>query len=398
MSGLEGKKQHLKDMIRRLHGGALPERLKEEFAQLLEGIGPSEITEIEEELIREGMDKGELQRLCEVHLAIFKETLESQKIETKPGHPVHILLREHDFVKKVVGEISDVLSPVEPGQDFSETALQKLKGLLRHLKEYEKHKIREENTLFPCLEKRGVTGPPAMMWAEHDEQRKRIKAADRILEFGTGVSSGESMKSLISDLKDLTSMIPNHFYKEEKILFPTALKVLSDDEWKEIKASMDDLGYCDFTPEEAIGKEEVMMKNTEKRGDMIAFETGTLSEKEIQAMLNSLPVDITFVDASDTVRYFSQTKDRIFPRAKTIIGRKVQQCHPQKSIHVVNQILEDFRYGRRESAEFWIEMGEKTVYIRYFAVRDDAGTYLGCLEVTQDIAPIKKLEGEKTLL
>jgi PAS domain S-box-containing protein len=398
MSDLAEKKKHLKDMIRRLHGGADPESIKEEFAQVLEGVAPSEIAAIEEELIREGMDKSELQRLCDVHLAIFKETLESQKIEAEPGHPVYILLREHDFVKKVVGKISDVLSSVESGQDFSEGAVQKMKELLGHLREYEKHKVREENTLFPSLEKHGVTGPPSIMWAEHDEQRKRIKAADKTLESGTPVSPGESMKNLISDLKDLTSMIPNHFYKEENILFPTALKILSDDEWKEIKISMDDLGYCNFTPQEAIGKKEAMMKKVEKKGDMVAFDTGTLSEKELEAMLNSLPVDITFVDSNDTVRYFSQTKDRIFPRAKTIIGRKVQQCHPQKSIHAVNQILEDFRNGRRENAEFWIKMGEKTVYIRYFPVRDDAGSYLGCLEVTQDIAPIKKLEGEKRLL
>ena len=130
----------------------------------------------------------------------------------------------------------------------------------------------------------------------------------------------------------------------------------------------------------------------------ILFETGDLSKEELEAVLNALPVDITFVDEEDTVRYFSQPKERLFPSAKAVIGRKVQQCHPQKSIHLVNQILTDFKSGRRDSAEFWINLGGRKVYIRYFAVRDKAGKYLGTLEATQDITEIKQIEGEKRLL
>jgi len=129
----------------------------------------------------------------------------------------------------------------------------------------------------------------------------------------------------------------------------------------------------------------------------IVFETGSLSKEELETLLNSLPVDITFVDKEDTIRYFSQSKKRIFPRAKAVIGRKVQQCHPQKSIHIVNRILDDFRNGQRDVAEFWIKLEEKLIYIRYFAVRKN-GKYLGTVEVTQDITNIKKIEGEKRLL
>ena len=128
------------------------------------------------------------------------------------------------------------------------------------------------------------------------------------------------------------------------------------------------------------------------------FETGELSRKEIEAIFNNLPVDITFVDREDKVRYFSQTKDRVFPRTKAIIGREVQKCHPQKSVHIVNKILEDFKSGKRDVAEFWINLKERQIYIRYFAVRDKEGNYLGCLEVTQDITELKKIEGEKRLL
>lgn len=124
----------------------------------------------------------------------------------------------------------------------------------------------------------------------------------------------------------------------------------------------------------------------------------SLSKEEIEAIFNNLPVDITFVDSEDTVRYFSQSKERIFPRTKAVIGRKVQQCHPQKSLHVVNQILEDFKSGQRDVAEFWINLKGRLIYIRYFAVHDKDGNYLGCLEATQDITDVRKIEGEKRLL
>jgi len=141
---------------------------------------------------------------------------------------------------------------------------------------------------------------------------------------------------------------------------------------------------------------EIFGKKENKKGE-IAFETGNLSQEELETILNRLPVDITFVDKEDTVRYFSQSKERIFPRTKAVIGRKVQQCHPQKSIHVVNQILDDFRNGRRDVADFWIQLKGRLIYIRYFAIRKNR-EYLGCLEVTQDITDIKKIEGEKRLL
>ncbi len=132
--------------------------------------------------------------------------------------------------------------------------------------------------------------------------------------------------------------------------------------------------------------------------DKILFETGGLSKEELETVLNTLPVDITFVDKEDTVRYFSDSKERIFPRTKAIIGRKVQQCHPQKSVHIVDQILKDFKSNKKDAAKFWIDLKGRLIYIRYFAVRNKNGDYLGCLEVTQDITDIKKIEGERRLL
>jgi PAS domain S-box-containing protein len=131
---------------------------------------------------------------------------------------------------------------------------------------------------------------------------------------------------------------------------------------------------------------------------VLQFETGTLSKEEVEAILDTLPLDVTFVDANDAVKYFNKAEKRIFVRTKAIIGRKVQLCHPQKSIHIVNRILEAFRKGEKDVAEFWIQKDNRLIHIRYFAVRNKNGKYLGTMEVTQDLTDIKKIEGEKKLL
>ena len=396
----ETKKQMLKDLIQQLHAGVSPDEVKEKFKAVLKDIGPAEIAQVEEELINEGLPRQEIQKLCELHLAVFRESLEKPKIEVPPGHPIHILLKEHKLVKGFVEGISSLLSQVEQAKDLAdiENELSRIEELLTHLKEYDRHKVREENTLFPYLEKHGVTQPPAIMWTEHDAQREEIKEASKTLENKEILGLEGFKGKLLPHLKNLTALIPSHFYKEENILFPMALELIGDVEWREIKASMDDLGYCYFTPEEAIGEKVASAKGAKEPEGEITFDIGSITQDELEALLNTLPVDITFVDKEDTVRYFSQSKERIFPRAKAIIGRQVQQCHPQKSVHVVKQILDDFRDGRRDVAEFWIQLKERLILIRYFAVRGKGGEYLGCLEVTQDITELQKIEGERRLL
>jgi hypothetical protein len=130
----------------------------------------------------------------------------------------------------------------------------------------------------------------------------------------------------------------------------------------------------------------------------LQFETGTLSKEEVEALLDSLPVDISFVDKNDAIKYFNKADKRIFVRTKAVIGRKVQLCHPQKSVHIVNRILEAFKTGKKDVAEFWITMNNRLIHIRYFAVKDKNGKYLGTMEVTQDLTDIKKIEGQKRLL
>lgn len=399
--GGKEKKEALKELIRRLHEGANPEEVKAEFEQVIKGATPIEIAQVEQELIKEGMPREEVQRLCDVHLAVFRESLEEGGTPAPPGHPIHILMEEHKKLLEFAGELNDTAKEVKGAKAFHSVGeqMKKLDHIAEHLKDSESHFLREENVLFPYLEKHGVTEPPAIMWMEHDQIRGIKQNLIRLIDTHEGMGFRNFARQLEEAALSLAEMLSSHFYKENNILFPIALQVIGENEWKDIRRQFDELGYCCFTPEPARAAVEVAKMPTSKPeiAGMVAFEAGALSREEIEAIFNTLPVDVTFVDKEDTVRYFSQSKDRLFTRAKAVIGRKVQQCHPQKSVHLVNQILDDFKSGRKDVAEFWINFRGRLVYIRYFAVRNQNRDYLGCLEVTQDITDIRKIEGERRL-
>jgi PAS domain S-box-containing protein len=392
-------KSMLKELIKALHVGARPDEVKEKFKEVLKDVGPLEISKVEEELIEEGMPREEVRKLCDVHLAVFRESLEREKTLAPVGHPIHILMEEHKVILQTTTELKDIAQKIKDAKDFASVSreMEQLKRIEEHLKDSESHHVREENVLFPYLEKHGVTQPPAIMWMEHDEIREIKKDIYKLIDEYQTMVFPDFTKQLEEAANSLADLFSSHIYKENNILYSTALKVMTEREWKNAREQFDDLGYCCFTPGEAIGEKAKGAEEVKEQEGEIALATGSVTKEELEAVLNALPVDITFVDKEDTVRYFNQPKERLFPRTKAVIGRKVQQCHPQKSIHLVNQILSDFKAGKRDSAEFWINLKERKVYIRYFAVRNKAGRYLGTLEATQDITEIKKIEGEKRL-
>jgi len=396
----DDRKEILKDVIGRLHEGADPEEVKERFKEALKGASSVEIAQAEEELINEGMPREEIQRLCKVHLEVFRESLESEKPLAPPGHPIHILMEEHKALLQFAGELEGIVEKLRGASSLDATSMEQLKDLEERFKESARHYEREENVLFPYLEKHGIKQPPAIMWMDHDQIRQTEKSLYRLVDERESMGFQEFALQLGQVASSLAELLMNHFAKENGVLFPASLKVMAEDEWRDTKQQFDELGYCTFTPESArmplLGKEIRVVKPETQ--DRVAFEAGSLSREELEGMLDSLPVDITFVDKEDRVRYFNQSKDRLFPRAKAIIGRTVQLCHPQKSVHIVDRIVKGFRNGSRDVAEFWINLQGKLVHIRYLAVRDRNGEYVGTLEVTQDITDLNKLEGEKRLL
>ena len=389
----DARKRALKELIRRAHAGANVEELKAEFQEKLGNLTPVEIAQLEQELVQEGISREEIAKLCDVHLALFRESLEEVEPLAPPWHPIHILMEEHRRMLDHAERLREATERLRrsPG---NAKLLGEIEQQLKHIEESEPHYLREENVLFPVLERHGITEPPQVMWMEHDHIRSLKKELRRLL-----ASREAGYEHRLAEFAlALSDVLMGHFHKEGKILFPTALDVIPEGEWPALREEFDGIGYCCFTPSPPPAPRGPEKGTPRQAPDRITLETGEFTPEELEALLNTLPVDITFVDAQDRVRYFNQSRDRVFVRSKSVLGRTVQNCHPQKSVHIVNRILEEFRTGKRDRAEFWINMGGRLIYIRYFPLWGEDGRYLGTLEVTQDVTGIKALEGERRLL
>lgn len=391
----------LKEMIKQLHAGASPNEVKEKFGHVLESTSSQEIAEIEQELVKEGMPREELQRLCDVHMAVFSEQLAKQRFQVAPDHPIGILTEEHRIMLQLSERLSVIAKMAQEACDsvYVGDELKELNHIVADFLDAEKHYLREENVLFPMLEKHGVTEPPAIMWMDHDQIREKKKHLSGLVEKWNTMSFQDFKGQLTQAAEALGGLLAIHFPKENSILFPAALQVITNEEWIGIKKEFDEIGYCRFTPYQVTAtaktgktEEKPMAEGT------LQFENGTLSKDEAEAILDTLPIDISFVDANDAVKYFNKAEKRIFVRTKSVIGRKVQLCHPQKSVHIVSKIVESFKAGKKDVAEFWITLNDRLIHIRYFAVRDKDRKYMGTLEVTQDLTEIKRIEGQKRLL
>ena len=414
------RKETLKMLIRELHAGKTVKDVKDEFAALLRDVGATEVAEMEQALIAEGLPEMEIKRLCDVHVAVFRESLDAHPSpETLPGHPIHTFRAENSAAARVLDALQEALDALEtrPGAahrlrfprlrsgQAGQAQLEQASARLRELREYEKHYLRKENILFPYMEQHGFTGPSSVMWAIHDDVRAGWKALDGLLSAGPGDDPAAFSARIVEVFEPLNTAIREMFYKEDNILFPAALEKLSEEEWRAIRAQEPEVGYCYVEPGNQWPLGSIPLETAPSpvkaqaaAENLLPLDTGALAPQQINLLLTHLPVDITYVDKDDTVRFFSQGKERIFPRSPAIIGRKVQKCHPPASVHRVQKILDDFRAGRRDVAEFWLQMQGKFIHIRYFAIRDEQGEYQGTLEVTQDITHIRTLEGERRLV
>ncbi len=398
----EYRQQELKSIIKDLHKGVPAEEVKERFKALIKDVGAAEIANLEQELIKEGLPEQEIKKLCDVHVSIFKDSLDEQvQSDEVPGHPVYTFRAENRAIGQLVEQIQNVLGQLTQDGRVEHSALKSWTDLHSQLMQVEKHYSRKENVLFPYLEKYGISGPPSVMWSIHDDIRAQMKQVSRTLEKGEALQPAEIGQLVENIARPMLTAIKEMAYKEDKILFPMSLETLTEAEWQEIYRQSDEIGYTLIEPERKWTPKTTTVEPKKEQDiapDALPLDTGALTLQQVNAMLKTLPVDITFVDKDNTVRYYSQGKERIFTRTKAIIGRQVEMCHPPESVHVVAQIVDDFRAGKRESADFWIEMGGKFIYIRYFPVRDDTGNYLGVLEVSQDATEVRSLTGQRRIL
>lgn len=392
------RQEKLKEVIQELHAGKTVEEVKAKFADVIAGVSPVEISRLEVQLVKDGLPIEEIQNLCDVHAEVFKGSLdEYHHPEEVPGHPVYTMKQENEALRTLmkVGLRSDLDAFKADPTDDNRFKLLESVNLFYDI---DKHYSRKENLIFPFLEAAGVTAPPKVMWGVDDEIRQKIKDAKKALvEFSGDVKKVE--EKLNAAIVQAGEMI----FKEESILFPMCLETLSEDEWIKVYDGSDEIGYTLIPPQKEweLKRVNVVKKEQDKgitESGFIKFDTGVLSLKELNLMLNHMPVDFTFVDKDNVVKYFSNGKERIFARTKTIIGRTVENCHPPKSAHIVEKLVEDLRAGKKDSESFWIQMGDKFIVISYYAVRGENGEFIGTLEFSQDIAPLRALEGEKRLM
>ncbi len=394
----------LKEIILHLHRGEAPDQVKGRLSHLIGEVEPGEIAAMEQQLMADGMSPDEVKSMCDLHAEVLQDTLAQPRVprELPPGHPVDTLRRENRAIEAAIAPARDCIKALEAQEDSVYPTSERLAtlGAFNVLMDVEKHYQRKENLVFSILERHGTSGPSKVMWAKDDEVRELLKGAIQVLR--EEALSGAELKILVPTvLRPALAALEGMIYKEENILLPMVLEMFTEEEWGEVFEESPRYGWCLVEPATGytaplplVPRETIQLPAS----TAVAFPSGSLSFQQLIGIFSSLPVDITFVDADDRVAFFSEGPDRVFARSRTILGREVKHCHPPKSVDVVERIVGDFRAGRQSVAEFWIQMQGKFVHIRYFAVRDEAGTYLGTLEVTQDLTRLRALEGDRRLL
>ncbi len=414
----EEKQKILKDIVTDLHEGSDIKSVQKKFKEIIKNVSPEEIAAMEQSLIDGGVPVEHVQSLCDVHVKVFEDTLEKQKVgKALPGHPVHTYKAENKHLRTLIKRIKKDLKKFETGNDKVS-----FKTTFTELREVEIHFQRKENQLFPFLEEVNFTGPSRVMWGKQDEIRVMFKEIEASLKE-------DDIKALKSHVSKLVKALTGMIFMEEKILFPTAMRKLTEDSWKNIRRGEGEIGYAWIKPgnlwdpnvvktdipdfakvaaearkareEEASSGQDsdpAVESNNREEAGQIPLDVGSLTGIQLNMMLKVLPLDISFIDENDRVLYYSQGKERMFPRSPGIIGRTVQNCHPPKSAHVVQKIIDGFRNKEKEEAEFYFTMNGRFLLIRYYPVYDENGEYRGVIEAGQDVTGIRALEGEQKLL
>jgi len=345
-SNNKDKKEIIKEVILKLHDGLTVEEARKKIEEEIGSISSTDIAEVEQSLINEGVSVDIIKKFCNVHALLFESSL--NKIltqEESENHPIYLFKKENREIEKITKSIRNLISNKDSYN--LDIFLEKLEELISKLKEIELHYTRKEQLLFPYLEKYNFAGPTKVMWGKHNEIRDLIK--NSILKIQK-IKEENQIDSLIKEyINPLIEEVEGMIFKEENILYPTAKEKLSIDDWVEILKESEEVGYSFIDkPKETSAlinelKKAAMGELKINENNELILPTGVLKFNELVGMLNNLPIEITFIDKNDSVRYFSDKKDRLFVRTKSVIGRKVQNCHPPQSVDAVEKILSAFK-------------------------------------------------------
>ncbi len=375
------RQAEIKSLLKRLHDGESMESVQAEFKQKFSDVSSREIAEAEQGLILEGVNPREVQKLCDVHSVMFhgaiREEEEAPELKDIKGHPLYIMWKENDAIEALAKEIRKV-ELVPENVDHLKDLLKKMKGLKQH---YGK----KEELYFRKLEKYGISGPTTVMWGVDDEIYANISGMERTV-------NAENISSLSDKLNKTLDRLEEMIFKEENILFPMAAENFTDEEWAEVYHDMDEMGYCLITdvPRWENAPEWHNPNEISSSETIIHMPTGSFNAAQLEGILRTMPMDITFVDDQDIVRFFTNGKERIFPRPMSALGKELWGCHSPKTVPMIRKLISDFREHKRTSYERIINKENFLVLVRYYAIYDPDGKYLGTLETSQNLFPYKK--------
>ncbi len=391
----------LKDYIARVGQGEELESVRRDFIENFESVSVHEIAEAEQSLINDGMDPAEVQKLCDLHSALFHGKTEAEvwaEEEAKSaeagykipqGHPVDYFHRENAALEKK-------LKRAKLDLGFG-TDLRRIQEELADLKRVRTLYGKKEESIMPPLERYGISGPSNVMWGVDDEIKAELGRLTSSMATALENDRAQAMFDAIKeDIAAVYQRMEEMIYKEEKILLPMAMEHFTREEWLLVYEDLFEMGpvFIDSIPHWEEGDRLLEEKRAAARASidsegMITFEQGKMSLAQLQAMFDLLPIDITFIDADDVNQFFSN-QGKVFARPRSALGRKVYDCHPVRIRPVVEQLISEFKEGSRDSYERWIPNPLKPVKIQYLAVRDREGKFLGTLELVQDFTKIKK--------
>lgn len=398
----EKRKELLKHLLLQLHNGAPAEALRNRLVETLSCIPYNEVVEVEQELIGQNLlTPEEILDFCDLHTAVLDGSIDVEGAKTIPeGHPVDTFKKENAALLDETEKLSKLFDKhTEITDENVQDYILRLRSSLNAIWDVDKHYKRKEYLLFPYLEQHGITGPPKVMWGKHDEIRESLKSAFEALEM-KDISAAELQSIIDLVIKPALSLIEGMILKEEEILFPMAMDTLTQEEWYKVYNETAEFGFCLIDPQANWKPDKISDENVNYiSSEAIRLSSGTFNLDELEALFVHLPIDITFVDANDKVRFFSHSPKRVFERNRSILGRDVRMCHPPGSVHIVEQIINDFKSGKENKAVFWLSNFQgRFVVIDYTAVRTPEGNYLGVVEVTQDVTEIRALQGDQRLL
>lgn len=373
--------------------------LIETYKDAIENITPHDMLKLEDKQMQMGITPEQIKGDIEKIINVFFKSLDRYQWE-KPvdGSFLFYLMLENDAFTFKLNQVKKIIRNYKGREesDFKKLKRELLPSFIK-FQEFDYHYIKKENILFPYLEERWESYRPLkVMWSLHDDIRKSLKKLISLLESNT--SEWQNFNKLLGKY---FSLVFRMIQKENIIIFPVATETVNEEAWHQMHIQSFEYPFPFIEAPEKPKNTDAKKLNKEnsirKKGDLIS-ETGNLSAEQVFLAFNHLPVDITIVDENDKVVFFNKAKDRFFPRSPAIVGRSVQNCHPPESVHIVEKIVETFKTGKKDKADFWIQMKGKFILIQYFALRDKSGNYKGVIEVSQDVTEIRNLQGEKRLL